>query len=230
MSEMLNKMKLETKYYKIEKLLKWEHRHEVDRMLAGGVSPQKVSEWCKDKGLSISKQKLYDYKDMLRRSASKKITIEQLLGLGETRRTPIILETLGMGEVQEIVKNELEVLDAMIQLGFNNIKKSPDVKMGDVLRAIELKDKITGGAHGGLTMYGIDQLRELEEKKFSAILEVVMKYLPEDKLEEIHEAIENAEREFYTEYAPEYLEDYDNEIERRQIEEMDAIIVSDDMN
>ena len=45
---------LETKYYKLEKLVKWEHREQVDTMLLNGVSPHKVSDWCKEQGFSIS--------------------------------------------------------------------------------------------------------------------------------------------------------------------------------
>lgn len=204
---------LETRYYKIEKLLKWENREQVDEMLLQGMNPEKVSKWCKENGFSISKQKLYDYKEMIRKSAAKKITVEELIGMGGDRRVPVVLEQLGMGNVQEVVKNEIEVLDAIVQIGFDNLKTMANVSPKDMLRAIELKDKITGGAMGGLTLYGLDQLRELEEKKFGAILEVVMKYLPEDKLEEIQESIEVAEREFYQLYAPEFLEDYDKQIE-----------------
>lgn len=223
---------LETRYYKIEKLLKWENREQVDEMLLQGMNPEKVSKWCKENGFSISKQKLYDYKEMIRKSAAKKITVEELIGMGGDRRVPVVLEQLGMGNVQEVVKNEIEVLDAIVQIGFDNLKTMANVSPKDMLRAIELKDKITGGAMGGLTLYGLDQLRELEEKKFGAILEVVMKYLPEDKLEEIQESIEVAEREFYQLYAPEFLEDYDKQIADMQQEELlnatgDNTVVSD---
>lgn len=225
---------LETRYYKIEKLLKWECREQVDEMLLQGMNPEKVSKWCKENGFSISKQKLYDYKEMIRKASAKKITVEQLIGIGGDRRVPVVLEQLGMGNVQEVVKNEIEVLDAIVQIGFDNLKQMASVSPKDMLRAIELKDKITGGSMGGLTLYGLDQLRELEEKKFGAILEVVMKYLPEDKIEEIQEAIEVAERDFYQCYAPEFLEDYDSQIATMQQEELlnatgDSTVVSDGM-
>lgn len=223
-------MQLETKYYKIEKLLKWEFRDEVDKMLiANTMSPAKVSEWCKERGFSISKQKLYDYKDMLQRAIQQQISVEHLLGIGETRQVPQILRTLGMGAMTQLVKNELEVLDTIIQIGFNNLVETRMVDIKDAMKAIELKDKITGGAHGGLTGYGLTQLRELEEAKFAAIIKVVMQYLPEDKLEEVQEEIELAERNFYEQYAPEYLDDYDMEM-RRRLEESatgDNTIVGD---
>ncbi len=223
-------MQLETKFYKIEKLLKWEFREEVDKMLiANTMSPAKVSEWCKERGFSISKQKLYDYKDMLQRAIQQRVTVEHILGIGEVRQVPHILRTLGMGAMTDLVKNELQVLDTIIQVGYNNLIETKMVEMRDVMKAIELKDKLTGGTHGGLTGYGLDQLRELEEAKFAAILGVVMKYMPEDKLDEIQEEIEKAEREFYEKVAPEYLDDYDMEMRRRMEESMtgDDTIVAD---
>ena len=56
-----------------------------------------------------------------------------------------------------------------------------------------------------------------------------MKYLPEDKHEELEQAIAEAERKYYQEHAPELLEEY----ERALQEELDAmnngdnVIVSD---
>ena len=223
-TEALGEMKLETKFYKIEKLLRWENRKLVDEMIITGTSPAQVSKWCVAHGFSISSQKMYDYKEMLLRAIQKKITVEYMLGIGDTRRTPIVLKTLGMTEGTELVKNEMEVLDGIIQMGMSSLKVIPNIKMQDVLRAIELKDKLTGGTHGGLTGYGLDQLRELEEAKFAAIIKVVMKYISDDKLEEIQDEIEEAERKFYTEYAPEYLEEYDKAIQDRILTDKDAIL------
>lgn len=218
-AEDLNSIEIVSKYPKIEKLVRWELRDEVDRMLIQGVNGAKVSQWCKDNGFDISKQKLYDYKEMLTRATSKRITVAQLIGIEEARAVPTVLRTLGMSssQVGDIVKSELDVLDAMVQLGFSNMAKTKGatIKPEHILKAMELKNKITGGAHGGLTGYGLDQLRELEEAKFEAIIKVVMRYIPADKIEEIQDAIAEAERVFYSEYAPEYLEEYDREMERR---------------
>ena len=214
--------KLETKYYKIELLLKWDKREALDNMLITGSSPEKVSIWAKAEGFSISRQKLYDYKDMLTRSIQRKITVEKLIGIGDTRKTPVVLKTLGMTETTDLVKNQMEVLDGIIQMGMNSLQNMPIIKMTDVLRAIELKDKITGGSDGGLTGYGLDQLRDLEEAKFSAIIGVVMKYLPEEKITEIQDEIEEAERKFYEDYAPEMLDEYDKVIQDRIVTDKSA--------
>lgn len=209
----MKERKLETRKHKIERLVKWEHVDEVNEMLMNGVSPHKVSAWCKENGFDISHPKLYEYKEMLQTAIQKQITVERLLGIGVPKRTPIQLQALGLTDAKNMVKNEMEVLDAIIQRGFNALTNDPTVKLQDAMRAIELKNKLTGGEHGGLTSYGLDQLRELEKEKFNAIVEVVKKYLPEDKLEELGEAMEMAERKFYQERAPELLEEYEQALQ-----------------
>jgi len=224
-----NDTKLETRYYKLEKLVKWDKVDQVNEMLLSGVSPHKVSDWCKEQGFYISHPKLYEYKALLQEAITKQITVERLLGIGVPKRTPIQLQALGISSAKEMVRNEIEVLDAIIQRGFNALTQSPTIKIQDALRAIELKQKLTGGAHGGLTLYGLDQLREIESAKFNAIVEVVMKYLPEDKHEELEQAIAEAERKFYMENAPELLEEYERALQE-ELDDMnngDNVVVSD---
>lgn len=219
--------KLETRYYKLEKLVKWEHRETVDDMLMSGVSPHKVSDWCKERGFKISHPKLYEYKEMLQKSITQQISVERLLGIGVPKRTPILLQQLGIkGGVKDFVKNEMEVLDGIIQLGFNALATSPTIRLNDAMKAIELKNKLTQGQHNGLTGYGLDQLRELEKAKFDAMVEVVLKYVPEDKVGELEEAIGEAERTFYEEQAPELLEEYERAMQEEQ-DTQDEVIVSD---
>lgn len=222
----MDQQHLETKYYKLERLVKWEHCEEVNEMLMAGISPHKVSEWCKEHGFSISHPKLYEYKELLQTAITKQISVERLLGIGMPKRTPIILQALGLESAKNLVKSELEVLDGIIQRGFTALTQNPDIKIQDALRAIELKNKLTGGSHGGLTLYGLDQLRELEKAKFDAMVQVVMKYLPEDKIEELQEALEEAERKFYSERAPEYLEEYEKTLEEQIQDNPDNTVVS----
>src|SRR6185312_17022051 len=144
---------LETRYYRLEKLVKWERVEEVNEMLMNGISPQRVSEFCKENGFSISHPKLYEYKDYLQQAITRKITVERLLGIGVPKRSPIQLQALGLTAAANMVKNEVDVLDAIIQRGFNALTNSPTVKLQDAMRAIELKQKLTGGSHGGLTNY-----------------------------------------------------------------------------
>ena len=218
---------LETKYYKLEKLVKWEHVDTVNDMLMNGVSPHKVSEWCKEQGFTISHPKLYEYKALLQEAITKQITVERILGIGVPKRTPIVLQALGLTSAKNLVKNEMEVLDAIVQRGYDALTSSPTIKIQDALRAIELKNKLTQGQHAGLTGYGLDQLRDLEQAKFQSIVDVVLKYLPEDKHDELQEAIATAERNFYETQAPEYLEEYERSLEEQLQEDPMSTVVSD---
>ena len=222
-------MTLETRYYKLEKLVKWERIDELNQMLIAGISPRQAAVWCKDNGFEISHPKLYEYKDILQEAIAKQITVERMLGIGAPRRSPIVLQALGVTPVKDLVKSEMEVLDGIIQLGFNALAHSPTIRLQDAMKAIELKNKLTGGGHGGLTNYGLDQLRELEQAKFSAILEVVLSYLPEDKHEEVYQAMAKAEHEFYEERAPQFLEEYEKTVQEElaAMRDNDDIIVSD---
>lgn len=224
-----NNDRLETRYYKLEKLVKWEHVDTVNEMLMSGVSPHEVSRWCKEHNFSISHPKLYEYKDMLQEAITRRITVERLLGIGVPKRTPIVLQALGIQGVKQHVKNELEVLDSVIHLAMNALTNNPTIKIETALKAIELKNKLTDGKHAGLTNYGLDQLRELEQAKFNAMIQIVLKYVPEDKHEELESAIATAERNFYSERAPELLEEYEKAVqEGMESANPDDVIVSDD--
>lgn len=219
-----HKEPLETKYYKLERLVKWDKCEEVNKQLIQGVSPRAVSEWCKDNGFIISHPKMYEYRDILKESIAKHVTVERMLGIGVPKRSSVLLQTLGISPVKDMVKSEMEVLDGIIQLGFNVLSENPIVKLQDAMKAIELKNKLTGGSHGGLTNHGLDQLRELEQAKFNAVLQVVLEYLPEDKHEEVYDAMVLAERTYYEECAPQFLDDYERALEEEILTSDDTVV------
>lgn len=223
-SDRKNKEPLETKYYKLERLVKWEGVDKVNEMLMAGVPPRTVSDWCKQHGFDISHPKLYEYKEILQEAISKHITVERMLGVGTPKRSPVLLQAAGIAPVRSMVKSEMEVLDDIIQLGYNSLIGNNTVKFQDAMKAIELKNKLTGGTHGGLTNYGLDQLRALEQAKFQAVLEIVLAYLPEEKHNEVYEAMVKAEREYYETQAPEFLDEYEKSLE----EEVGSYHDSDD--
>lgn len=216
--EQLENIELETSYTKLEKLCKWEYVDDVNEMLLKNISAHKISDWMRVKGFKISVSKLYEYKEYLQKAVSQKMTVDRLLGIG-TPRKRIDMRMLGVEHTSELVMNEMELLDAIIQRGFNGLKSDPTIRVGDAMKAIELKNRLTGGNHGGITSFGLDQLRAIEQRKFEAMVEVVMRYLPEDKLAELEEAVATAERLYYEKEAPHLLEDY----ERVMQDELDAL-------
>ncbi|AYP68516.1 hypothetical protein EalM132_00172 [Exiguobacterium phage vB_EalM-132] len=216
--QQLEEIELETNYHKLEKLCKWEHVDDVNEMLIKNISAHKVADWMAMKGFKISTSKLYEYKEHLQKAVSQKLTVDRLLGIGLPRKR-IDMRLLGVTSTSELIMNEMELLDAVIQRGFNGMYEDPTIRLADAMKAIELKNKLTGGNHAGITTFGLDQLRAVEQRKFEAMVEVVMRYLPEEHLPELERAIAEAERRYYEQEAPHLLEDY----ERVMQDELDAL-------
>lgn len=221
---------LETKFYKLERLCKWDRVEEVNDMLLRNVSPERVSQWCKERGMDISRPKLYEYKNILLEATAKEITVERILGIGAPADPHGLLKKMGISSsTKTLVRSEMEVLDLFIQRGFDVASTSPDIKITDAIKAIELKNKLTQGTHGGLTAYGVEQLREIEKYKFDAVMEVIKKYVPEDNWAELEEEVGKAERKYYEDNAPELLDEYDRVMQEAldELQVPDSEIVSD---
>lgn len=200
--------KLTTKYYRLERLCQWEHIDKVNDMLRAGVSAGKVAMWCRENGFTISNPKMYEYKDMLLGSLARDINVETMLGIGVVRK-PIIIKNEAYKETVRKAKSDLEILEEIIQKGFRSIADNPNIGYKDAMKAIELRNRLTKGGLNNLTIEGLEQLRELENAKFEAVLEIIKQYVPEDKWPELEEAIEEAERNYYEENAPHLLKIYD---------------------
>ncbi|MEZ2661205.1 hypothetical protein [Aneurinibacillus aneurinilyticus] len=67
----------------------------------------------------------------------------------------------------------------------------------DTLRAIEIKNKITGGSHSGLTVYGFEEIRLREAARERAIVKVLLTYVPENQREDCLTEMERVTREYY---------------------------------
>ena len=75
------------------------------------------------------------------------------------------------------------------------------------MAAIKLKAELTGGNHGFLTNFGMEHLRDIENKKYSLIINHLLSYIPEDKKAEAVSKISEIEDKYYqsTDYYEEYL-------------------------
>lgn len=98
---------------------------------------------------------------------------------------------------EKTVYNDVEVLDEVIQKAFAGLQYSEAVEMPMGLKAMELKNKITGNQLQGTSLAGLKQLRLRQAAKEQAMTEIIMKYIPEEQHDEVYSAIEEAEQEFY---------------------------------
>jgi len=195
---------------KLEELMKWDKIEEVNKKLDNGESPTKVANWANKNGLKISHPIMYKYKDLRKKAIIEGLQMQKFVNpftdvFKETKKTK-----LTNTKTYEKVKNELEIIDEIIQRGYRFLmaNKNFSVSPSLVMRAIDLKNKLTEGSHKFLTNYGIEYLKTLEQGKFEAVLKTLLEFVPEDKRDEALSEIERVEDEYYrnTEYYEEYLE------------------------
>lgn len=95
------------------------------------------------------------------------------------------------------VKSDLEMLDAIIDKGWETLQDIEYVPPQVVIQAIKLKHEITGGAHGGLTVHGLEEIRVREQAREEAMLQVLLKFIPEELHDAVLNNMEDVTREFY---------------------------------
>jgi hypothetical protein len=197
---------------KLNELRHWERIGEVDAMLDAGEKPKTVHEWINANGFKISHPLVYEYAKRRKLEtvekilAGKYITPIDVENPQDIKRVPIVDVRPGAMAVKRL-KSELDALEVIIQLGYNTlINSTVEVTPKLMMEAIDLKNKLTGGAYGHYTEFGLHRLKKLEKQKMEEVGKVLMTFVPEDRREEAIAAISDFEDDFYmdTEYYAEY--------------------------
>lgn len=110
------------------------------------------------------------------------------------------------------VMTDLQFLDVLIQKGIETLAQMPSIDPGKALKAIELKHKLTDGKHGGVTMYGMEEIRLRENAREAAMVETIAKFVPEDQQEALLAQLDVTSSEFYRQHGLEDLYDRDGEV------------------
>ncbi|AQN32500.1 hypothetical protein BCP12_082 [Bacillus phage BCP12] len=95
------------------------------------------------------------------------------------------------------VFSDLEFLDMVIEKGMKGLKAFEVVDTPLAMKAIELRAKITNNQLSGLSIAGLRELKLRQQARESAMMEVIMKYVPEEKHDELFSDMEESERIFY---------------------------------
>lgn len=214
---------------KILELCKHPRIAEVNKLLDEGTPPIKVLRFVqRDLEFQMSQPLIYDYARLRKQAVAESITVVDVMApLDRTKvlskeLDPLILKETKTESVLK-VKSEIDILDYLIGRGYEtlvNYKDTP-VPPNVMMEAIKLKDQLTAGAHNNLTPYGIDYLKQLEEGKYRVILQAILKFIPEDKIQEAMSAVETAEDEYYKQ--TDYYEDYLKAKERQKAEEVEIV-------
>lgn len=110
-------------------------------------------------------------------------------------RTPVADNNNTTGEVTKYI-SDLDVLDSFIQRGLESVVNlDAPVAPKDVLKAIEVKAKLTNNANAGLSIEGLQELRVRTVARDNAVAQALLKYVPEDKQAEAMEFISKAEED-----------------------------------
>lgn len=183
----------------------------VDEALDEGKPYDFIIAFCKEKfDFEISKPALSRYKEKRREAIEQGVDLESLLD--KRRKSGKVIDLKGK-EVEtlpntntsydqtfnavEQIYNDVEVLDTIIQKGFASLKEVDYVEAPLAMKAIEVKAKVTGNQMQGLSLVGLRELRLRQSAKEQAMTEVILRFIPEEQHEEVYQAIEEAEAEFY---------------------------------
>jgi len=99
------------------------------------------------------------------------------------------------GEVTKYI-SDYDVLDTIIQRGLEGVTNlDAPVAPKDLLKAIEVKAKLSNNANAGLSIEGLQELRVRTVARDNAVAQALLKFVPEDKQAEAMEFISKAEED-----------------------------------
>lgn len=192
---------------KLIELCKWKHIQEVNNRLDAGDTPNSVCDFINANGFKISRPLIYDYARMRKKALVDGLNINHMIGIASQ---PIIdKDDPATKSSSQRLKSEIDALDKVIQGGYNTLLEWNDrpIAPKTMMEAIKLKNELTGGNHGFLTNYGMEQLRAIEQNKYQLLMQHLISYIPEDKQQEAIDKMDTIEDEYYqtTDYYEEYL-------------------------
>lgn len=190
-------MSSETKHSAVSEIINNKQlKIKVDEAFKKEESYEWIIGLCKQYGVDVSKSTLTRYKKKVEEAQETGVPIEDI---ADKRQVSSIdsKEVASFGDVQPLISH-VQALDDFIQKGYEGMQVSgnyPSPK--DYLKAIELYAKITDNRDKGLTIQGLKEIKLREEAKTQAMSQVIAKYIPVEKHEEVAKDLEKAEKEFY---------------------------------
>lgn len=194
----------------------------VDNMLDEGQTYEYIISFCKENGLSISKASLTNYKkkreealktgkpllQLLDKRAKDNVTYitnKEVQAFKAKKKDttkdsdPATSTEATITDINKVDKvfHDLEFLDEIIAKGAKGLKAFDVVDTPLAMKAIELKAKITNNQLSGLSVAGLRELKLRQQARESAMMEVIMKYVPEEKHDDLFADMDEAEQRFY---------------------------------
>lgn len=191
--------------------------------LKNGTSPSKISKWLATKDVEIGTHSIQKLILAYKKSIAEKTSIENYIVPSTVMSVKDIQQLMEnkatvLEEVHK-VKNDREVLDKIIQKGYNNLNKMKDeeITLEVMFKTIELKERITS-CHN--TVYGDQVYQELELGKYALIIQELMKFIPPQQQELALQKIQLVETQYYKDkgFYEEYLQSRQNVLTMKECE------------
>ncbi|SEG23163.1 hypothetical protein [Paenibacillus sp. UNC499MF] len=207
---------------KIIALLEWRKRPLLDKMIDDETPAKELVEWCNKNGFPISLPTMYTYMKQRKQAVVNNLTDELLQPKTEdslrkaledaakkggeqskqnraedrARAKNIMAETMDQESAKRI-RHDMELLDEVIQKGFDTLSRMDVISPATAIKAMEMKQKLTNGSTGGYTHYGLEEIKLREAAREQAIVAAILQFVPMEQHDAVIELMETATREYY---------------------------------
>lgn len=182
------------------KLITSKYWKSVETMLQQNVSKLKIVKWLKSQDFEISEHSIGRLVLAYKNAIKDKVSVQNFIVPTSILTENDIKEFLVNKEatVVEIkkIKNDREVLDRIIQKGFNHIEnmKDEEITIPIMFQTIELKERLLSNHN---TIYGEEVYQELELGKYAVIIQELLKFVPEREKELVIQRLKDVEEQYY---------------------------------
>ena len=212
---MANKTKLTLKGLYNNKLI----YSKVVTLIQDNESYDPIIRYLQTKGYELSKSSISNLKSKITESYKTGVPIEDLLDKRKKSSvaklktvTGFVDKDIDKNNVSDIipndgvskrpklnVKNEFfsseQVIDSIIDKGVRTLNATDYVDTGTLMKAIDLKSKYFIKDSKGLSIDALQQYQVIQNAKLSALQQIVMEFIPEDKRDEAFSKMSEAEQE-----------------------------------
>lgn len=212
---------------KVAALVKWNNKLLLDKMIDDGTPVKKLVAWCNENGFSISLPTMYSYIKQRREAIVNGLTMELIHSredplkraledsarnkarekgnaqyrenrTGERAKVKAALENeLTDQDSAKRIRHDMELLDEIIQKGFDTLSKMDVISPVTAIKAIEMKHKLSNGSAGGYTHYGLEEIKMREAAREKAITAAILQFVPVEQHDAVIELMEAVTREYY---------------------------------
>lgn len=184
----------------------------LNNMINEGKTLQYLTDFANKMGVPVSMGSINNYRKKYLQSLEENVPLETLLDKRAKNGNVLELKekevgpravTAGNEEGYGVYKKESEklvnvnqTLELLIEKGTRSLEAVDYVDANILLKAIAEHNKVNAG-NGGLTMAGLQEMRLKQLAFESALSDVLLGFIPQDKHEEVLQALREAEDAYY---------------------------------